>query len=88
MRSEGSIQSSEEHSDVVGVIAREGSGDDVSVHHDAVNIALVQAQLVEYLSASTEHEGRAEGDDWSESGGAHDVPGEKHEMDQKREATP
>lgn len=66
---------------MVRVVAREGSRDNISVHHHRMNVVLIQTQFVEYLLASTEHKRRAKSDNWPKSGGLDSLPTLEHQMD-------
>ena len=53
--------------DVVWIIAWESSWDNISVHHNAVNLALIHAQPFKYLATTAEHERGAKSDDRPEN---------------------
>lgn len=73
---------------MVRIVARKGSRNNISMHHNAMDLALIQPQLIEYLLAAAEHERRSKSDDRPESRRLDNLTGQQHQVDQERQASP
>lgn len=72
---------------MVGIVAGEGSGDNVSMHYHRVNLTLIYAQIFEDATTTTEHKWRSESDYWKKCGWLDHLPPKKHQVDKKAKAT-
>jgi len=86
VRAESPIETLDQLSSMIRIIARERSRNNIPMHHHRANVPLIQPKFIDHTSPTTEHRWRSKCNNWKKRGGGDCTPSTEHEIDEQREA--